>query len=159
MDNKTDCTHITPESKTMQHLLKIRTAQKWQCCHMWIIALFKMKALHVMSIQQAETLHVHQLNYGLTFLLLLLLPGGHTEILEHLILYLCGVGARLNPYTEIISDVLCIPIWVLIIPDSSTRALWQLPEEISSSKAWETWREMAGFEPADLGSNGKHAYH
>jgi hypothetical protein len=31
----------------------------------------------------------------------------------------------------------------LIIPDSSTRALWQLPIETTSSEAGETWQEMA----------------
>jgi hypothetical protein len=39
--------------------------------------------------------------------------------------------------------ICCASPWVLIIPDSSTRALWQLPTDTSSNKAGETWREMA----------------
>jgi hypothetical protein len=39
-------------------------------------------------------------------------------------------------------DLLCVPIWVLIIPDSSTRALWQIPAETPSSKAGKTWRKL-----------------
>jgi hypothetical protein len=42
-----------------------------------------------------------------------------------------------------ISHLLRIPIWFLIIPDSSTRTLWQLLAEIPGSEAGETWQEMA----------------
>jgi hypothetical protein len=49
-----------------------------------------------------------------------------------------GVSAQGDPCTTTISDLLCIPIWFQIIPDSSTRALRQsLPAETSSSKAGE----------------------
>jgi hypothetical protein len=41
------------------------------------------------------------------------------------------------------SDLLCVPIWVLIIPDSYTRALWQVSAETRSTESGETWREMA----------------
>jgi hypothetical protein len=40
------------------------------------------------------------------------------------------------PYTATITDLLCFSIRVLIIPDSSTTALWQLPADTPSSKAW-----------------------
>jgi hypothetical protein len=40
-------------------------------------------------------------------------------------------------------DLLGILIWFLIVPDSSIRALWQLPAETSSSEVGETWREVA----------------
>jgi hypothetical protein len=36
----------------------------------------------------------------------------------------------------------CVPIWVLIIPDSSTRDLWQVSAETPTSKSGETWQEM-----------------
>jgi hypothetical protein len=39
------------------------------------------------------------------------------------------------PRTATISDLLCMPIWVLIITDLSTRALWQLPAKTTSSEA------------------------
>jgi hypothetical protein len=38
---------------------------------------------------------------------------------------------------------LCILIWDVIIPDSTTTALWQLTAETPSSKAGETWHKMA----------------
>jgi hypothetical protein len=47
------------------------------------------------------------------------------------------------PCTASISDLLCVPIWFLIIPDSSTKALLQLAAEPPSSKAGETWQEIA----------------
>jgi hypothetical protein len=53
------------------------------------------------------------------------------------------VGAQGNLNTATISDLLCIPIRVLIIPDLSTRALWQLPADTASSEARETWQEVA----------------
>jgi hypothetical protein len=53
------------------------------------------------------------------------------------------VGAQGAPYTATISYLLYVPIWVLTIPDSSTRALWQLPAEIPSSGTGDTWQEMA----------------
>jgi hypothetical protein len=46
------------------------------------------------------------------------------------ILYACGVGAQGNPCTAIISDLSCVPVPFVIIADSSTRALWQLPADI-----------------------------
>jgi hypothetical protein len=48
------------------------------------------------------------------------------------------VSHTLQPF----SDLLRISVWVLIIPDSSTRALWQIPAETPSSKWRETWWEM-----------------
>jgi hypothetical protein len=59
------------------------------------------------------------------------------------ILLLTGAIAQGVPHTATITDLLCFPIWVLIISDSSTRDLWQLTAETSSSTAEETWREMA----------------
>jgi hypothetical protein len=52
----------------------------------------------------------------------------------------CGVGAQGDACTATISDLLCIPIWYLIIPNSSTTAIWKLPPETSSNKTGETWR-------------------
>jgi hypothetical protein len=46
------------------------------------------------------------------------------------ILYLCGVGTQGDPWTVTTSDLLCIPIQFLKIPDSSTRALWKLPRHL-----------------------------
>jgi hypothetical protein len=43
------------------------------------------------------------------------------------------------------SDLLCFPISVPIILDSSTRALRQIPAETPSTKLGETWREMENF--------------
>jgi hypothetical protein len=39
------------------------------------------------------------------------------------------------PCTAAISDLLCVPIWVIIVPDSSTRPLWQILAETPSSEA------------------------
>jgi hypothetical protein len=44
------------------------------------------------------------------------------------------------PCSMIICAPLCIPIWALIIPDSSTWAVWQLLAVTPSSKAEETWQ-------------------
>jgi hypothetical protein len=47
------------------------------------------------------------------------------------------------PYTETCIDLLCFSIWVLIIPDSSTRALWQSYQqshlETSRRNMWKEW--------------------
>jgi hypothetical protein len=51
----------------------------------------------------------------------------------YFILYPCWVNAQGDPCTVTISDLLGSPIYFLIIPDLSTRALWQLPAEASSS--------------------------
>jgi hypothetical protein len=40
-------------------------------------------------------------------------------------LLLRGGTAQGVPSTETISDLLCFPIWFLIISDSSTKDLWQ----------------------------------
>jgi hypothetical protein len=45
------------------------------------------------------------------------------------LLLLRGGIAQGVPYTTTISDILRVPIWVLIIPDASTRTVWQLPED------------------------------
>jgi hypothetical protein len=39
--------------------------------------------------------------------------------------YLLGGIAQGVQYTAIITDLLCFPIWVIIIPELNTRALWQ----------------------------------
>jgi hypothetical protein len=41
------------------------------------------------------------------------------------------------------SDLLFVSIWVLTIPESSTRTVWKIPAETPSSESGETWREMA----------------
>jgi hypothetical protein len=53
------------------------------------------------------------------------------------ILHPFAVGAQGDPCTATVSDLLCVPIRFIIIPDSSTRALWQLPADTSSSEAGE----------------------
>jgi hypothetical protein len=60
-------------------------------------------------------------------------------------LYSCsyGAGTEGDPCTATMSDLLCVPFWVPAIPDSSTRALWQLSAETSISEAEETWLQMA----------------
>jgi hypothetical protein len=61
-----------------------------------------------------------------------------------LLLFLLWSGiAHGDPCTPTVSDLLCIPMWFLTIPDLSARALRQLPAEISSSEAGRTGREMA----------------
>jgi hypothetical protein len=60
-----------------------------------------------------------------------------------LIRYCFGVGTQGDPCTMTTVDLLHILICFLIIPDSSTRALWQLPAETSSTEAGETWQKMA----------------
>jgi hypothetical protein len=45
-----------------------------------------------------------------------------------------GAGAQGDPCTAITSDLLCFPIWFLIIPNSSTTTLWQLTAETSISE-------------------------
>jgi hypothetical protein len=45
-----------------------------------------------------------------------------------------GIAQRV-PYTTTITDLLCFPTWVLNISGSSTRAIWQYPQEAPSSKA------------------------
>jgi hypothetical protein len=49
-----------------------------------------------------------------------------------------GVGAQGEHCPATISDLLGVPIWFAVIPDSSATALWQLPSEKSSSEAGET---------------------
>jgi hypothetical protein len=56
-------------------------------------------------------------------------------------LYSSCVGAQGDTCAATNSDLLCFSIWFLIIPVSSTRALWQLPAETSSSETGETWGE------------------
>jgi hypothetical protein len=58
----------------------------------------------------------------------------------YFIFYPCGVCAQSDPCTAIISFLLCVPIQFIIIPDSSTRALWQLPAATSTSEAGQTLR-------------------
>jgi hypothetical protein len=53
------------------------------------------------------------------------------------------MGAQDYHRTATISDLLCVPILVLIIPVLSTRTLLQVPAEASSCEAEETLREMA----------------
>jgi hypothetical protein len=47
------------------------------------------------------------------------------------------------PDTATIADLLCVPIWVLIIPDSFTRALWQLQAQTLGTEAGETSQKIA----------------
>jgi hypothetical protein len=42
-----------------------------------------------------------------------------------LLLQFRGGIAQGVPYTATVTDLLCFPVWVLIIPDSSKRGLWQ----------------------------------
>jgi hypothetical protein len=60
--------------------------------------------------------------------------------LSNIILCPCGVGVQSDPSTATLSDLLCVSIWFLTILDSSTRALWQWPAQISSSEVEETLR-------------------
>jgi hypothetical protein len=53
------------------------------------------------------------------------------------------VGAQGDLCTMTITYLLCISISFLIIPDSSTRALWQLPAETSVAKQEKLDKEMA----------------
>jgi hypothetical protein len=57
------------------------------------------------------------------------------------ILYPCGVGAQGDAYTATICDLFASPLDFLIISDSSTRALWHGPADISSSEAGEHGEE------------------
>jgi hypothetical protein len=58
-------------------------------------------------------------------------------------LYPWGVGAQGDPCAATISDLLCFPIWFLIMPDSSTGTLWKLPAETSSAKREKLGEEIA----------------
>jgi hypothetical protein len=51
----------------------------------------------------------------------------------------CRVGEQSEPCTATIPD-LCVSIWFLIIPDSSSRALRQWPAETPTSEVGEMWR-------------------
>jgi hypothetical protein len=57
-------------------------------------------------------------------------------------LLLGGGFAQGVPRIATIFWSIVLPIWVLIIPDSSARALRQQPAETSGSETGETWREM-----------------
>jgi hypothetical protein len=57
--------------------------------------------------------------------------------------YYYGVNVQSDLGTATVSDLLCVPIWFLIIPTLSTRALWQLPTDTSSRNAWETWQKKS----------------
>jgi hypothetical protein len=48
-------------------------------------------------------------------------------------LLLLGLRAGV-PYTATITDLLCVPIWVLIVPDSSTKAVLKLTAETLVAK-------------------------
>jgi hypothetical protein len=50
----------------------------------------------------------------------------------------CKAFYALQPF----SDLLCVLIWILIIPDLSTTALWQIQPETPGSESWKTLREM-----------------
>jgi hypothetical protein len=52
-------------------------------------------------------------------------PYDETTNNYKLLLLLQGSITQGVTYGATISDLLCVPIWLLIIPDSSTRALWQ----------------------------------
>jgi hypothetical protein len=51
------------------------------------------------------------------------------------------VSYKASHALRLLSDLLCVRTWVLIITDSSTTALWELPAETPSSEVGETWRE------------------
>jgi hypothetical protein len=66
----------------------------------------------------------------------------HNPALRYILyVFLEGWGAQGDLCTATISGLFCSPIYFLIIPDSSTTALWQLPADTPSSEAGETWRE------------------
>jgi hypothetical protein len=63
--------------------------------------------------------------------------------------YYCRLGAKGDPCMAIISDLLCVPIWFMIFPNSSTRTLWQLSAETTSSeqmKPGERWPPNFAYE-------------
>jgi hypothetical protein len=62
-----------------------------------------------------------------------------TEVLSCYWLLLRGGIVQSVPCTATISDLFNFPIWVLIIPDSSTRALTKIPADTPSSESRETW--------------------
>jgi hypothetical protein len=64
-----------------------------------------------------------------------------TETLEVLPFILVSWAHKATPAPRSFL-ISCVPIWFSVIPESSTRAVWQLPAETSSFEAGETWREI-----------------
>jgi hypothetical protein len=64
-----------------------------------------------------------------------------TDMIITLLLLLWG-GRTSDHYTVTVSDLLCVRNWFLIIPDSSTRVIWQLPAETSSSEVGKMFRAV-----------------
>jgi hypothetical protein len=62
-----------------------------------------------------------------------------TQLFKALIRYPCRFSAQGDPCTSTIVYVLCSLIQFLIIPDSLTKALCQIPAQTSNSEAGETW--------------------
>jgi hypothetical protein len=65
-----------------------------------------------------------------------------TSILQMVVLQSRGGIAPDVPSTATISDLLCVHVRVIIIPDSSTRELSGNNQQTSSSEAGETWTEV-----------------
>jgi hypothetical protein len=65
------------------------------------------------------------------------------EISYSHIIYCYGRGWYHTTRTATTTVLLCFPIWLPIIPDSSSRALWQEQAETPSSNVGETWWEMS----------------
>jgi hypothetical protein len=58
--------------------------------------------------------------------------------------YCCGVVSYKACHAlRLFSNLSYVSIWALIIPDSFTRAVWQIPAQIPSSELGETWRELS----------------
>jgi hypothetical protein len=66
-----------------------------------------------------------------------------TRCSSHYIGYCCGmISYKASPALQPFSNLLWVPIWVLIIPDSSNRALWQIRGETPRWESGETWGEI-----------------
>jgi hypothetical protein len=80
-----------------------------------------------------QNLPLYQNTHGLSPVDILYVPNV-TGIVPTWLLLRGGIvqtSHALRPFT----DLLCFPVWVLIIPDPSTRAVWQIPAEMPSSEA------------------------
>jgi hypothetical protein len=53
------------------------------------------------------------------------------------------VSYKVSHALRAFSDTMCVPIWVLIVYDSSTRAFWQISEANPVVNQGETWRKMS----------------
>jgi hypothetical protein len=66
---------------------------------------------------------------------------------DYLLLFKFTTWYRTNRpmYWEHSWSIVYVTMWVLIIPDSPTRSLCQIPTETPSMKSGETWLEMAVY--------------